>query len=785
MEREVGREILVRGIVQGVGFRPWAARRAADLDLAGEIRNASWGVRVVLEGRSASIAKWLESLGTHGPEGARVDSVEVRESAPTGRRGFAIEKSRVSPQGNPTRIPPDRPLCRDCLDDLFDPADRRHRYAFGHCASCGPRASVIRGLPYDRERTTLAPFAPCEACEREYRDPGDRRHHAESIACPGCGPTLEVRGPRGEGASAGRAPDDAVEAAADCLRAGGIVAVKGYGGFHLLCDATRGEVVSRLRKRKARPVKPFAVMLPDLERARAQVELTAAAEAWLAGPARAVVVAPRRETNAAASAIAREVAPRSADLGVVLPFAPVHWLLLYAPGAHPRRDPARFEALVFTSANLGEEPTVHDDTGVRERLAGLADLVVTHDRAVARPSDDPVVRAAPGTPIPIRLSRGAAPLVLPGPRALRSAPVVLAVGGDLKAAPALWARGEAVLAEHVGDLANVESAEALEERARALCEVLEARPDFVAHDLHPDYVGTAIARRLAADLGARTIAVQHHHAHAASCLLENACEEPALALVLDGAGWGPDGSVWGGELLRVDRVRAERLAHLDRVPLPGGDAAVREPWRVAWSWLRRAFPDGDAPRLPWHERRAGTELALLARAVERGVASPWTSSCGRLFDAVASLLDLGDRASHEGELAMALEDLAESAPSPSGSAVRVAGGGLEMGVGELVRDLVEARARGVCDAVLARDFHRGLAARLAGAVEAASRSTGLRRVALSGGCLQNRLLRSELVGRLEARGLEVLIHRRTPTNDGGLAVGQAAVAAARAAATGC
>ncbi|MEN8158896.1 MAG: carbamoyltransferase HypF [Myxococcota bacterium] len=761
------REVRVRGTVQGVGFRPWAARLARAHGLVGGVQNVSWGVRVDLEGPSPAIARWLDALRERPPEGARVESIEVRKAACTGAREFTVTGSAADSEAAPTRIPPDRALCRECLDDLFDPEGRRYRYAFTHCASCGPRAAVLTGLPFDRERTTLLPFAPCASCADEYADPADRRFHAESIACPTCGPRLAADGVDG----------DVVEAAAACVRAGGIVALRGYGGFHLVCDATRPEAVARLRKRKARPTKPFAVLVPDLVTAHALAELQREDEAWLSGPAHAVVIAPRRP---AACELAALVAPRTRDLGLVLPIAPVHWLLLHGPDARPGGDAPRFEALVFTSANVSEEPTLHrDDAATRERLATLADLVVTHDRAVARPNDDPVVRSAARGAIPIRLSRSTAPLVLPAPCARDAAPAVLAVGGDLKAAPAVLARGEVVLGEHVGDLANLEAADALEARALELCRLLGVVPRVVAHDLHPDYAGTAIAKRLAERLGARTVGVQHHHAHAAAGLVEHGGAAPALALVLDGAGFGPDGMVWGGELLRFDLARAERLAHLEQVPLPGGDAAVREPWRMAWAWLHRAFPSGDAPRLAWHERRAEPALAVIARAAERGVASPLTSSCGRLFDAVASLLCLGDRASHEGELATALESLAEGWDGAIPTDDVAASAGPVIPVAPLVRDLVVRLSKGAPEAELARRFHVGLAERLAAAASAASVTTGLRRVVVTGGCLQNRLLREELGVRLAARGLEACFGRRLPPNDGGLAVGQAAVAAAR------
>ena len=772
MSPGVRREIEVRGSVQGLGFRPWAARQARAFDLAGEVQNTPWGVRVVLEGPPQAVAGWLEALRKDAPKGARIDAVEERDVPCTGGGGFTIMRSIAAASGPPTRIPLDRALCDDCRDDLFDPANRRYRYPFTHCASCGPRASVLLGLPYDRERTTLRVFAMCSTCEREYNDPADRRFHAESIACPACGPRLTACRAGGEPVDG-----DPIETAAACLEAGGIVAVKGYGGFHLVCDATRPEVVSRLRKRKARPSKPIAVLVPDLRVARSLAQLGDKDEDWLCGEARAVVVAPRREAGAAAFEIATEVAPRTQDLGLILPVAPVHWLLLYAPAARPAADAPRYAALVFTSANRSGEPTVHDDSGVRARLSALADLVLTHDRAVARPNDDPVVRSAPGSPIPIRLSRSTSPLALRVPGRSDAAPVVLAMGGDLKAAPAVLAHGEVVLGEHVGDLANVESADAMEQRALALCQLLHATPEIVAHDLHPEYVGTEIAARLAKQLGARTVAVQHHHAHAAACLVEHGRADATLALVLDGAGWGPDRTIWGGELLRVDLAGATRLAHLEAVPLAGGDAAIREPWRMAWAWLRQAFPHGDAPRLPWHERRNSTELGVIARAVDRGLMSPLTSSCGRLFDAVASILDVGDLASHEGELAIALESLATTSASTAAFEDSTATEPGIIRVSDLVRDLVLSRAQGAALPVLARSFHVGLATRLANAASAASRATGVGDIVLSGGCLQNRLLRSELETRLTDAGLRPLVHRRIPPSDGGLAVGQAAVAA--------
>lgn len=777
--------IALRGVVQGVGLRPWAARRAREQRLSGAVRNTDDGVQVELEGEPRAVARWLEALRRDPPPGAVIESLRRTQALPRGQRGFRIEPSRASgSEQQPTRIPPDAPLCNACLRELFDPADRRYRYPFTHCSSCGPRASVILSLPYDRQRTTLAPFAPCAACRREYADPADRRHHAQSVACPDCGPRLQILD--GRTGVAG----DPLEAAAATLAAGGVVALKGYGGFHLLADATREDAVARLRARKGRPVKPLALLVPDLASARRLAHLGADDERLLAGAARAVVVVPRRAEGCARLGLARGVAPVSSDLGLVLPCAPPHWLLLHAPGTAPGTGAPRWPALVFTSANRSGEPTLHRDDDARAALAGIADLLLGHDREVARPSDDPVYRSSCRGPIPLRLSRSTAPLALRLPAGLPGAPALLALGGDLKCAPALLRGDEILLAEHLGDLGSAAAADALAQRAPALWRLTGTRPRAVAHDAHPDSVGAGLARGL--DLP--RVAVQHHHAHAAACLVDNGHPGPALALVLDGAGFAEEGGVWGGELLHVagGLARARRVAHLEPVPLPGGDRAAREPWRMAAVWLARAFPQG-APALDWHARRDPRALRAVLGIAVRGVGSPPTSSCGRLFDAVASLLDLADTVSYEGEAAMALESLA--AEQSSAAAARTAAGRAaapgatrapagSVPVADLVREVALARSRGADAAAIARRFHEELARRLAAAAARAARELGCADVALSGGCFQNRLLLDLVCGELEAAGLEPLRHRRVPPNDGGLAVGQAAVAAARLRATG-
>jgi len=773
MEPRTRRQLAVTGRVQGVGFRPWAARLAGSLDLAGTVCNTSDGVRIEIEGELAALDAFLSALRDAPPPAAAIEHVAIIPVAPHGARGFAITASvEDAASGARIRIPPDAPLCPACLAELFDPQRRRHRYPFTHCASCGPRAAVLEALPYDRERTSLRHFPLCIACRREYDDPKDRRHHAEAIACRGCGPALRACAPDGHFLAG-----DPVERAVDVLRAGGIVAMKGSGGFHLVADATNADAVLRLRKRKGRPAKPFAVLLPDLAAARALVVLSLADERLLAGPERPVVIAPRR----ALAGVAEAVAPGIQDLGVILPYLPLHWLLFFAPGSTPTRSAPRLPPLVFSSANRSGEPTLHDGEAALRELAAVADLFLDHDRAVTRPNDDSVHRSAPGGPIPIRLSRSTTPHVLRLPPGVFAHRPIVAVGGDGKAAPAIAIGNEIVLAEHVGDLASAAAADAMEERVADLCRLLGITPAVSVHDLHPDSIGARIAERLAPQV----IAVQHHHAHAAACLVEHGRSGPVLALALDGMGFGSDGALWGGELLRVSLDRSERVAHLETVPLPGGDAAAREPWRMAAVWLARAFPEG-VPVLRWHGRREPWLLRSVLTIAARGTASPPTSSCGRLFDAVASLLDLADVARHEGEAALALESLASEVPAPASQPrdreARSARQVIE--IASLVRDLVSGLLAGASHASLARDFHEALATRLAGAAIAHAQREEIDAVVLTGGCLQNRLLLESLTRQIAAAGLTPLRHRRVPPGDGGLAVGQVAVAAAQLAAPG-
>lgn len=709
------RRFRVRGVVQGVGFRPFVHRLARAHGLGGWVLNDGDGVLVEAEGPTEALEAFSAALSAEAPSLAAVTSVVAEPCAPTGESIFEIRLSGGS--GRSALIPPDVATCDDCLRELYDPADRRFRYPFVNCTACGPRFTIAVSVPYDRERTTMADFPLCDACSREYRDPADRRFHAEPIACPACGPRLSLP----------------LEDAVAVLRGGGILAVKGLGGYHLACDATDEVAVARLRERKHREEKPLAVLVAD---PHALASFSSAEEMLLRAPARPIVLVRRR----AGAALAPSVAPGTPWLGVMLPYTPLHHLLLGDAG----------RPLVLTSGNLTDEPIAIDDADARRRLGGIADAVLAHDRRIHRRCEDSVVRLE----YPIRRSRGIAPaaVALPGPA---PRPLV-AVGAELKSTFCVVRGDEAFLSAHLGDLDGEDAFRAFLADLALTVEMLGVEPAAVACDLHPDYRASRWARQQ----GLALYEVQHHHAHAAACLAEHGVTGEALAVVLDGTGYGPDGTLWGGEVLRCDLATFERVAWLDPVPLPGGAAAVREPWRVAASFLHRL-----GRPVPWE--------AWEAVSASLRVNAPLSSGAGRLFDAVAAILGVRDRVSYEGQAAIELEQLAgEARAAPYGCAV-------EDGVirsDALVACAADDHADGRPRDEIAAAFHEGLAHALA---RACSEAGGSETVALSGGTLQNLRLAGSLGRLLEGEGFRVLRHRAVPPNDGGIAYGQAVVASAR------
>ncbi|MBI5014339.1 MAG: carbamoyltransferase HypF [Deltaproteobacteria bacterium] len=753
------RRFLVQGIVQGVGFRPFVARLARGAGLTGHVENTTRGVEVEVQGSRSAVDAFGDDLRRRAPAIAEIQSVDVSEAATEPREtGFEIRASRIDPVSSAI-IPPDIATCPACRAELLDPGNRRFRYPFINCTDCGPRYTVIASLPYDRASTSLASFSLCADCAREYADAESRRFHAQPNACPACGPRLRLLGAAGEVLD-----QDPINGALETLRAGGVIALMGLGGFHLACDASQEGAVAALRRRKQRPAKPFAVMVADLETARHLAELSPDDEALLAGARAPILLAPARP----ASPLAPSVAPGQDRLGLFLPYTPLHHLL-FASGGCP--------ALVMTSGNRSDEPLLATAEEALARLTGVADRFVVHDRPILHRADDSVVKSLKTGPVVLRRARGYAPA--PAPLANPSGRVVLALGAELASAVCVVRGDRAYLGPHVGDLKNLDVEEAFRAGIEHLLALLRVVPDLVVCDLHPAYRSSAHAAAWEAR-GVPLVRVQHHEAHAASCMAEHGFEGDALALALDGLGYGPDGTIWGGELLGGRPGRFERLGHLVPVPQPGGDRAAVEPWRMAASHLRRLVgADWASLPLPAFADRGERDRETLDRMITTGLQSPLTSSCGRLFDAAAAVLGFAGRLRYSAQAAMELEALAASCrapvePYPAGEVAGSRAGPLALDpgplLGALLDDVLAGRDPGAC----ALAFHRGLAGLFASAAAEASRPTGLRDVFLSGGCTQNAVFLAALVRELRGRGLRPHLHRQIPPNDGGVCFGQAA-----------
>jgi len=775
--------VSIEGVVQGVGFRPFVHRLASRHEIDGWVRNDAGGVLVEAEGEPASLESFVRELADGPPPLAVVERMRTEVLAVTGNRGFAIVGSSARPAvaaggRADALVPPDVAPCEACLTELADPRDRRHRYPFINCTDCGPRFTIIRATPYDRPLTTMAAFAMCADCRHEYEDAASRRFHAEPNACPACGPQLQLLDPAGDTVACG---EDALTGATVALVRGRIVAVKGVGGYQLACRADAQPVVAELRLRKGREEKPFALMAPDLATLEGLVELNPAAAGLVQAPERPIVIAPRRP----GARIAEAVAPGLGELGVMLPSTPLHHLLLGDVGV----------TLVMTSGNLGGEPIVTDDDEAPRRLGAIADLLLLHDRQIAARADDSVVRvlwtgadedmprAASAGPssvqcrdsaLVIRRARGEVPRSLGLP--LRAPPLV-ACGAELKSTFCLARGSRAWVGPHIGDLRSLATLGAFGDGVAHFEALFGVEPSVVAHDLHPDYLSTGYAR---AREGVELIAVQHHHAHFAAVLAEHAHSGPAVGAVYDGAGLGDDGTIWGGELFAGDLGRVRRAGHLRTVPLPGGDAAARQAWRMACSWLAATL--GDAPPLPQalSGRVAPERWAQVSELVRTGLASPPTSSVGRLFDAVAGLCGLRLESTEEGLAAMELEAAADRAERRSYPLVLQEGTMLCLDPCETVRAIDEDLARGAPPALVSARFHNALAGATARALAVLAERENVHTVVLCGGVFQNRLLTERCVEQLRAMGLTPLLPRVLPPNDGAISYGQAAVAAARA-----
>jgi hydrogenase maturation protein HypF len=762
------KSIRVRGVVQGVGFRPFVFRLAADEHLAGLIGNDTDGVIIELEGPASGIQSFLHRLTSETPPLARIDSVSVADLAPAGETSFRIVASEVLGHVS-TGIPADAATCADCLHELLDPADRRYRYPFLNCTNCGPRFTITRRIPYDRPQTSMAVFPMCPACQAEYDDPLNRRFHAQPNACAICGPHVWLESPQG-------APIESADPVADTvdrILRGDILAIKGIGGFHLAVDATNESAIKRLRDRKHRYGKPLAIMVRDLNDARTLCDITPEEEALLQTPARPIILLHARSNNG----IAPSVAPGLPWLGVFLPYAPLQHLLFADP---------RVKALVMTSANLSEEPIAIDNDEARARLANIADAFLMHNREILQRCDDSVAAIVDGGPQLIRRARGYVPLSIPLPI---DAPPLLAVGGHLKNVFAL-ARGHfAYQSQHLGDLENLTGQQFFEESLAHLMHTFEIEPQAVVHDLHPGYLSTSWAKDWAAKRNLPLIAVQHHHAHIAACMAEHALQGPVIGLSLDGTGYGTDGRIWGGEVLICslagsDPASFTRFAHLDYTPMPGGEAAIHEPWRMAFAHLTAAgFSEHEAAELTG---AGDKEARLLARMIERNINSPLTSSLGRLFDAAAAVILNRRKVDYDAQAAIELEGIALQDSDrtlrpdyiPKVSKSNRLDSGNVLSLDSLWRAIVEDLRRGVPPPRIAAQFHAGIAKGFIGAAGNAREQTGISHVVLSGGCMHNRRLTRLLRSGLEEKSFKVFQHRQVSPGDGGLSYGQAALAAA-------
>lgn len=737
--------------MQGVGFRPFVYGLASRFRVAGHVGNDVHGVFIDAEGSAADVERFLTAVRDDAPPLAEVEHVTVSEAAPLGAREFTIVASEAGGTRN-TLVSADSATCQDCLRELHDPADRRYSYPFINCTNCGPRFTIVRDVPYDRPLTTMSDFPMCEGCAAEYHDPTDRRFHAQPVCCPECGPHVTLTGPGGDVVEG-----EPIATAAELLRRGRVLAVKGLGGYHLAADASSEAATAALRARKHREDKPFAVMAPSLAEARSLCTVDATAERMLTGRRRPIVLLDRRRgTN-----VAGPVAPGNRQLGVMLPYTPLHHLLL-----------ERFRGpMVLTSGNVSDEPIAYTDDDAYTRLAGIVDAFLTHDRPIHVRADDSVTRPFRDHHTVLRRSRGYAPEPIAVP--WEFARPVLACGAELKNTFCLAQGNHAFVSQHIGDLENYETLRSFQDGVEHFERLFEIRPEVVAHDLHPDYLSTKYAQERA---GVELVGVQHHHAHIAACLADNRETGPVIGVAFDGTGFGTDGTIWGGEFLLADLTGFTRVGHLRAVPLPGGASAIRQPWRMAVSYLDAAF-DGEIPGALRVLAR-NPSWRSVASLAESGTNAPPTSSAGRLFDAAAALLGVRDAVNYEGQAAIELEQLADLDEGGSYPIAVGAGPVVTLDGTQIVRAVADDIGTGVPVPVIAARFHNGVVDAIVRTCELLRESHGTATVALSGGVFQNLLLLTRTVDRLSERDFRVLTHSRVPCNDGGISLGQAVVAGA-------
>jgi len=750
----------IRGVVQGVGFRPFVYRLAHECKVNGWVRNTSANVEIEAEGGEEALERFLAGLKTKAPPMATIEEIKVSLDAPRGHVGFEIKKSQAQ-EGKYQLVSPDIATCQDCLREIFNPDDRRYRYPFTNCTNCGPRFTIIEDIPYDRPRTTMKKFKMCAQCQEEYENPLDRRFHAQPNACPECGPSLELVTCEGTPVLS----DDAISAVAELLKGGKIVALKGLGGFHLACDATGREAVGLLRERKGRPSKPLAVMMSSLEEVKCHCFVSPGEEDLLLSPQCPIVLLRWKKSQ---SSICEEVAPALKYLGVMLPYTPLHHLLLREVGI----------PLVMTSGNLSEEPIVKDNDEALRRLGHIADYFLLHNRDIYAKYDDSVSLVEDGVRL-IRRARGYAPYPILLPFKTRQ---ILACGAELKNTFCLTRDEHAFLSQHIGDMENEETLEHYENTVELYKRLFRIRPEVIAYDLHPEYLSTKYALALGSQGNYQLVGVQHHHAHIISCLAENGVQGPVIGVAFDGTGYGLDGRIWGGEFLVADCKGFERAGHLEYVPLPGGEAAIKRPYRMALSYLFTLLgPEASVEGLPLLSQLDPEEVEVVRLQVKRGINSPMASSAGRLFDGISALVGVRGVVDYEAQAAVELEMLApdgvesvELEPYPF--SLVEDGKYKVVRLGELISAVVQDVRKQVVPSLISARFHQTMAQLILKTCQLISQETGIKQVALSGGVFQNRLLFRLTMKLLEQAGFEVLTHWMVPCNDGGVSLGQAVVA---------
>jgi hydrogenase maturation protein HypF len=744
-------EIGITGIVQGIGFRPFIFNLAGSYAIRGWVLNNEKGVFIDAEGDDGNIDRFIQDIPKLAPSLSRIESFEVTYHPPRGYRSFEIRTSEEATEKF-VLISPDVATCDQCLSELFSPTDFRHRYPFINCTLCGPRYTIIKDIPYDRHKTTMAPFTLCPICQREYGDPGDRRFHAQPNACPACGPALELIDREGKGVAG-----DPVEVLLDLLEKGKIIAIKGIGGFHLACNAEDEDAVSALRSRKFREDKPFAVMCRDIGEVERHCQATDEERSLLSGFERPIVILKRRLD----STIAPSVAPYQKTLGVMLPYSPLHHLLLHG----------HLKSLVMTSGNLSDEPIAYRNDEAVGRLSGIADYFLLHNREIHTRCDDSVTRIFQGRPYILRRSRGYVPFPVKVPFPME---MILACGGELKNTFCLTRGRYAFVSHHIGDLENLETLSSFEEGIEHFKRLFYIEPKAVVYDLHPDYLSTRYALSLS---GLPKLGVQHHHAHVVSCMVENGIDGQAIGVAFDGTGYGTDETVWGGEFLTAGLRDFSRAAHLKQVPMPGGAAAIKEPWRMALVYLSEAFNGTEEDlKIDFMNKIDPRKWDVLKKMIEKKINSPLTSSMGRLFDAVSALLCIRHDVHYEGQAAIELETIAdEGVTEEYPFFIRTDERPMVIDHAETVRAVVRDLGKRVSPSVISGKFHRTVASLVVKTCQAIRSAEGLDRVVLSGGVFQNMLLLSLSVTGLRQAGFDVYTHHLVPANDGGISLGQAII----------